>query len=125
MDNNTIDITEAMKVQEKEAKRVARKLKWKARKEKVKAWWDENKGYVVICAPVVGSIVVKGCQTFNKYHTMKQDERNRDLRCYDASRGHYWELRRKLNNNDWLYINRTMKDGGTLGEALSELRALK
>ena len=117
-ENIIIDIT-------KEMKRAERRKKWAERKQRAKDWWDRNKAYVVICAPVLGSVIVKGCQTFNKYHTMRMDERNRDLRCYDASRGHYWELKRKLNNDDWLYINRTMKKGGTLGEALSELRALK
>ncbi len=117
-DDNVIDIG-------KELKKAERKAKWELRKQKAKAWWERNKAYVVICTPIVGSAFVKGCQTFNKYHTMRMDERNRDLRCYDASRGHYWELKRKLNNDDWLYINRTMKEGGTLGEALSELRALK
>ena len=110
---------------DKEIRKARRREKWATRKQKVKNWWEANKGYVVIFAPAAASAIVGGCKAFTKWHTMRQDERNRDLRCYDASRGHYWELRRKLNNDDWLYINRSMKEGGTLGEALNELRALK
>lgn len=51
--------------------------------------------------------------------------RNKDLRCWDASLGHYWNLKRKLTNSDWLVINKRKRKGESLGEILRSLNALK
>lgn len=113
-----IDVTKAMK----KAERIARR---RARREKVKEWWDDNKQYVAIVLPVVGGFAAKGIQVLGKRHNLKLEEKNKDYRCYDASLGHYWELKRKLTNDEWVYIDRRKNNGERLSDILDELKVLK
>jgi len=118
MENNSVDIT-------KEVKRAEKREKWRGRFQKVQEWWDDNKQYVIVGAPVAAGLLGKGIQVLGKRHNLKLEERNKDLRCYDASLGHYWELKRKLTNDDWVKINRRKNNGEALGDILTELRVLK
>ena len=111
MDNRVIDIT--------------KEIRHRERMMKLKQWWDDNKQYVAIVAPIVGVLLGKGVRAASKAHSLHMEEKLKDLRCYDASIGHYWELRRKLSNDDWLYINRRKAHGETLGAILRDLNVLK
>lgn len=115
---NVIDITDQIKKAEK-------REKINAKLAKAKDWWDDNKGAVLVAAPVVGGIALKGMQIFGKHHNLKLEQRNKDRRCYDTSLGHYWELKRKLTNRDWVEINRRRRNGESLGDILDNLGVLK
>lgn len=117
-DNDTIDIT-------KEIKKEERKRKWAERKQKVADWWDSNKYYVAIALPIVGSVATKTIRVVGKAVDARKEERLKDLRLYDTSLGHYWELKRKLDNNDWVTINRRRDRGESLGRILDEMNVLK
>lgn len=55
-------------------------------------------------------------------------EEERELKeeyCYDRSMGHYYRLKRKLSNAEWLEIEKRRKNGGSLGEILQDMRVLK
>ena len=117
-DETTIDIG-------KELKKAERKKKVEAIKTKCRNWWEENNTYVALFGPsalAVGAAVVKGIA---KRHNLRVEERQKDLRVYDTSLGHYWELKRKLDNRDWTYINRERERGASLGSILEELKVLK
>lgn len=93
-----IDITKSVKKAERIAKR-------RARLEKVKEWWSDNKQYVVVIVPVVGGLAAKGIQVLGKRHNLKLEEKN------DASLVQYWELKRKLSNDEWVRIDRRKNNG--------------
>ena len=109
----------------KQLKKEERKRKFEEMKAKAKDWWDENKGYVAIVVPVVGAVLGKGIKAMSQHHNLKMEERNKDMRLYDTSLGHYWELKRKLRNDDWVQINRRRNRGESLGDILDEMRVLK
>lgn len=117
-DEKTIDITRELKKQE-------RRERFENFKTKCKDWWDENKTYVVLFGPGVLAGGAKVIQTIGKRHNLRVEERQKDLRVYDTSLGHYWELKRKLDNRDWTYINRERDRGASLGSILDEMKVLK
>lgn len=117
-DNKVIDVT-------KEMKKAERKRKIEEMKQKAKDWWEENKGYLVVVVPVAGAVLGKGIKALSQHHNLKMEERNKDRRLYDTSLGHYWELKRKLCNDDWVQINRRRNRGESLGDILDEMRVLK
>lgn len=117
-DNNVIDLGKELRKNERRAKR-------EARRKKVLDWWEDNKAAVIVVVPIAGSILAKGIQVLGKQVNLRMEERNKDRRLYDTSLGHYWELRRKLNNRDWVQINRRRNMGESLGDILDEMRVLK
>ena len=118
MENNVVDIT-------KELKKAQRKAKWRARLDRAKELWDDNKQYLVLIVPAVGYAIGKGIKTVGKHHNLKLEEKNKDCRCYDARLGHYWELKRKLSNEEWVYIDRRKNSGERLSDILAEMRVQK
>lgn len=109
----------------KELRKEERRKKFEAAKQKVTDWWDRNKVYVAVAAPIAGKIAVETIKVVKRNHVARIELRNKDLRLYDTSLGHYWELRRKLNNSDWVTINRRRNLGESLGDILEEMRVLK
>ena len=118
MSDKPIDIT-------KDLKRAERKAKWKKRLEVAKDWWDDNKQYAVVVVPAAVGVVTAGVKVLGKRHNLKLEERNKDMRCYDASLGHYWELKRKLSKDERFAIDRRKKNGERLADILDDLRVLK
>ena len=117
-ENNVIDIT-------KEFRKSQRKAWIREKLIKAKEFWDDNKQYAVIVVPAVGALIGKGIQAASKHRAFHMEERIKDCRCYDPSLGHYWELKRKLSNDDWVKINRRKNRGEALGDILDEMDLLK
>lgn len=91
-------------------------------------WVNDNKELIVMCAPVVlatckfgSKLIVKVGKNIN----LRKAEKIKNLYCYDPSLGHYWELKRKLSNKEWLSIDSRKKNGERLADILSELKVLK
>ena len=118
MADNVIDVT-------KELKKAERREKIERLKTRAKDWWNENKTYVVLFGPGVLAGGAKVISIIGKRHNLRVEERQKDLRVYDTSLGHYWELKRKLDNRDWTYINRERDKGASLGSILDEMKVLK
>lgn len=118
MTNKPIDIT-------KQVKRAEFKAKLKAKFQKAKKWCSDNKEVVIAAVSVAIGAVGTGIKVMGKRHNLHMEERNKDLRCYDTSLGHYWELKRKLGNKDWTKINRRREKGESLGEILDDMGVLK
>ena len=114
----TIDVT-------KEMRRAERKARWKARFDAAKEWVDDNKQILVVAVPTAITAIGTGIKIFGKRHNLRMEERLKDQRCYDASLGHYWELKRKLSNEEWVAIDRRKKNGERLADILDELKVLR
>ena len=110
---------------DKELKKAQRRDKINRFKAKCKDWWDENKTYVILFGPGVVAGGAKIIQVIGRRHNLRVEERQKDLRVYDTSLGHYWELKRKLDNRDWTYINHERDRGASLGSILEEMKVLK
>ena len=88
-------------------------------------WAQKNKEILI---PLAG-IIIAGTTTIvkvvGKNVNLRKQESLKDLYCYDRSLGHYWQLRRTLTNQEWLYIDQRKSNGERLADILSELKVLK
>ena len=106
-----------------------RELKEKA-KQKVEdglIWVNNNKEALAVATPIImvaGKLLGKSVKAANKKVDMKQQKDLKELYCYDRSLGHYWKLRRKLTNTEWVEIERRRKNGEKLADILSDMRVL-
>jgi len=58
--------------------------------------------------------------------TKQRNEENlRNLYCYDRSLDHYWKPHRELADDEWLEIDRRIKNGERFSDTLDELKVLK
>lgn len=113
-----IDIT-------KDLKRAERKAKWKKRLDGAKEWVSENRQVLIVAVPAIATTVGGLIRVANRRVNIATEERNKDRRCYDARLGHYWELRRKLSNSEWVTIDQRMARGERLSDILYDLGVLK
>lgn len=105
-------------------------LKWKTKDAAKKTWtWVcDNKEMVVVLLPVaIGGVklittVTKGIAT---NVNLRKAEAIKNLFVYDTSLGKYWELRRKLSNQEWLSVEQRRAAGEKLGSILSSMNVLK
>lgn len=118
MDNNRIDITEDFYKQEKRAAR-------KERRDRFFKWCGEHLDIAIggFCAGL--GLLSTGIKVGGKIYKQHSENRNKDLRCYDTSLGRYWELKRRLDNKDWLEIDRRRALGERLGDILESMNALR
>lgn len=109
------------------AKAGCRKVKVKACYvgNKAVAWVKRNPELTIAAIPVVAGAVKFAGKNLIKRANTREAERVKQEYCYDPSLGHYWELKRKLSNQEWLRIERRRKDGEKLGDILSSMNVLK
>lgn len=92
-------------------------------------WCNRNKETIIILAPVVigglTTMVKVAGKTIDKNVNLRKEEELKNLYCYDPSLGHYWALRRKLSNQDWVEIDQRKANGERLAEILTDLNVLK
>ena len=90
-------------------------------------WIEEHKDVIIIATPLViaglgfGGKVIK---TVGQHHNVMKQQELQDLYCYDRSLGHYWKLKRKPTNTEWVQIDRMKSEGRRLADILSEMRLL-
>ena len=101
------------------------KKKFKNKIQDGRDWIRDNKDTISQYAPYIVGGVAIGTKVLGKYINLRKAESLGSLRCYDRSAGHYWQLRRKLSTDEWLYIERARKAGFSMGDILSELKVLK
>ena len=103
---------------------------------KAKAWvknravdakdiWQNNQKEILVLAPIVQTIIASVSKSVNKSINAYQETMLKDRRIYDTSLGHYWELKRKLSNSDYLEIEHRRRNVEILGDILKEMRVLK
>lgn len=95
----------------KEQKKRERK-KWFNRKVEAIVNWIKGDSAAIIIPAVATAIgffiklIITLVKSISRSSSLKKQEELKDLYCYDRSLGHYWKLRRKLTNNDWVEINK-------------------
>jgi len=104
----------------------AKAVAWtKNRMTDAKEFWDNNKRELVILIPIIIGGVVKMTKSVNKTVNLHQEEKLRDRRVYDPKMGHYWELNRKLDNDEWVEIEARKENGELVGNILRSMGVLK
>ena len=118
MDNTKIIDMKAIKREEFKKKVVSKACKVK---DFTVQHWSE---ILLISVPVIklGTVAVKA---IGKRSNLNKEQDLKENYCYDRSLGHYWELRRKLSNQEWVEIYKRKKNGERLGDILQELKVLK
>lgn len=113
-----IDISSNFYKQERKEERASRRKKF---------WnWCTEHWDIALGGLAAGmGLVTTGIKVGGRAYRQHLEHKDKDLRCYDASLGRYWELKRKLSNHDWLEIDRRKARGERLGDILDDLRALK
>lgn len=113
----------------KDLKRARRKQKIKELKNKVMIFVRNNHELIMLVAPsLIGTTVLvlkKGIRTSAVAIQEANKRKTKELFVYDRSLGHYWELKKKLTNRDWVEINRRKSQGEKLGDILSSMKVLK
>lgn len=97
----------------------------KNRRTDVECWWDEHGETVVALTPVVvtgGTIIAK---VIGKRVNLQKEQTLKDRFVYDTSLGHYWELKKKLTNSQWVEIENRRRAGESLGNILAQMGVLK
>lgn len=117
--------TVIMKNFEKEQRRRERKAKLYNAAQKTGQIINQHKDVLAIGIP--GGIAIgKGiARAISKRSSLKKEQNLKENYCYDRSLGHYWKLRRPLDNDEWLEIDRRKKNGERLSDILDELKVLK
>ena len=117
MDNKIIDMRNTRK---------ARMKAWFREKyEDAKDFADRNKEVLAVAVPVIGGVVTAGIKAISKHAKLHKEQHLKNEYCYDRSLGHYWELRRKLTNSEWVEIDKRKKNGERLADILDSLKVLK
>ena len=113
---------------ERIANRAVRKTRFQRKVNSAAKWIVDNQENLVKIAPlapVVVGLAAKGIRMANRHIVLKKEKDVKELYCYDRSLGHYWQLRRKLTNKDWVAIDKRKKSGERLADILSDLKVLK
>lgn len=121
-----------MKSIQKEEKKKAKQRQREARAHRRKEWFNRNLGVILTVTPVaVGAVTTIARTTTNMVRAanrrsmLDKEQKLKDFYCYDRSLGHYWQLKRKLTNSDWVKINMRRSDGETLADILADMNVLK
>ena len=87
-------------------------------------WVDKHRWLVTATFGVASAALYLAAKKSGKINIMLE-EKLKDTRVYDASLGHYWELKRKLRNSEWCEVERRLANGEKYGEILSSMGVLK
>lgn len=116
-----------MKTMNNEIKTKLGQLKWRAKGkvQEIKIWAQQNPEMAMLFVSSGIAVVSYVGKAAVKNATLNKQEAVKELYCYDRSLGHYWELRRKLTNKEWLEIDKRKRDGEKLADILDEMKVLK
>ena len=91
----------------------------------IKDWVVDNQQLIITVAPIVITGAFKITKLLVTRSNIKKAEALKKLYVYDRSLGHYWELKRKLSNNEWVKIESRSRSGEPLAYILDSLKVLK
>lgn len=98
---------------------------WKNTRNKAETWWAENKEIVSVVAPAALGAAAWGFRVLGKRANLRKEQTLKDKFVYDTSLGHYWELKKKLTNEQWVEIENRRRNGESLGNILARMGVLK
>ena len=114
-----------MKEFRREQKKREFKEKVSSKIQSGKEWFSRNRETVIAFTPIVIGCVTTATKVVGKRINLHKEESLKEEYCYDRSLGHYWSLRRKLTNKEWLEIDKRKKNGERLADILAEMKVLK
>ena len=88
-------------------------------------WCCRHKDVLIVIVPAAISGIVGISNVVAKQSRHKDEKRLKDRMVYDRQLGAYLETRRKLRNDELVYINRRHKEGETIADILDDMRLLK
>lgn len=96
-----------------------------AKLQSSKEWIIRNKYVIVTLAPAVVGGITTITKVVIKHNNLRKEAKLKELYCYDRSLGHYWRLKRKLSNREWVTVDKRRTKGERLADILSEMDVLK
>ena len=112
-------------VEDKAFKKEERKRKFEEKKRHFFGWCNDNKEWLIPVVPLVIGGVTATVKVAGKHVNLNKQKDVKELFCYDRSLGHYWALKRKLTNAEWIEIDKRKASGERLADILEELKVLK
>lgn len=109
----------------KELKRAKRRAWIREKYENGKRWCADNPQLLAVIISGAISLTAVGFKSISTSVNLRKEEHIKNEYCYDRSLGHYWELRRKLTNDEWVAIDKRKKKGERLADILDSLKVLK
>lgn len=106
-------------------KKAKRKAWIREKYQKTKTFVGDNKEILIAAIPVAGAVAGKMIRSISKRSSIKREEHLKNEYCYDRSLGHYWELKRKLSNSEWIKIDKRKRNGEPLADILDDMKVLK
>ena len=106
-------------------KKAKRKAWIREKYHKTKTFVGDNKEILIAAIPVAGALAGKMIKSISKHSSLKKEEHLKNEYCYDRSLGHYWELKRKLSNSEWIKIDKRKRNGEPLADILDDMKVLK
>ena len=95
------------------------------RKEDVKAFWTENKEAIVALTPVVVGGFTVLVRVISRKSNLHQEKALKELYVWDPKLGMYYQLRRKMTNEQRLELDRRKEAGESIGNILASMKVLK
>ncbi|MBQ8134791.1 MAG: hypothetical protein IJ192_10370 [Clostridia bacterium] len=106
--------------------------KRKQKLSKAKDWLCKSAVTLLVVGPPLIAVVTPAIvgitgviKSANRRANLNKEAKQKELYCYDRSLGHYWQLKRKLSNFDWLEINQRREHGESLADILADMKVLK
>lgn len=106
-------------------KKAKRKAWIREKYQKAKSFVTGNKEILIVAIPAAGAVGKMLVKSVSKHFSLKQEEHLKNEYCYDRSLGHYWGLKRKLSNSEWIQIDNRKKNGERLADILDDMKVLK
>lgn len=97
--------------------------KWKI--HDVTEWCKENKESIIVFGPAIVSGIIEIAKISTKRRTVNDEKVLKDRYIYDRSSGHYYELKRKPKNSEWIQIDERRRHGEPLSWILNDMGLLK
>lgn len=112
------------------------KMEVRNKKAEFKAWchgkviqarvfWNENRDYIVVLAPIVCGVGGKVISSVDRKHRINEEKDLKERYIYDRSLGCYYELKHQPKPSEYLEIDRRRRNGEPLGRILQDMRLLK
>lgn len=91
----------------------------------VKTFMRDNKEILIVAIPAVAGVCKLVIKSANKHTNLRKEKRLKDNYCYDRSLGHYWELNRKLTNDEWIEVEKRKGEGECMGNIFLDMGVLR
>lgn len=125
MEEKTVDFKTYEKARKFENFKEKVKEKWDIAKNKTVEFYYNNKEFCIFAAPIVVGLTGKIFKVAVKDRQLKAEQELKELYCYDRSLGAYWQLKRKLTQNEMLELQTRRRNGESMGMILSDMKVLK